>query len=70
MANYFDLKSLSTYSHLSVKTLRKYLSELSHYRVGGKILVKQSDFDEWIERFRKEPRVIEIENLLAKISKV
>ena len=70
MTNYLDLKALSNYSHLSVKTLRKYLPELCHYRVGGKILVKQSDFDEWIEGFREEPEIVDIKNLVDKIDKV
>ncbi len=36
--------------------LRTYLSQsirpLPHYRPGGKILVKRSEFDDWIARFK------------------
>ncbi len=50
------LKSLSKYSGLSVRTLRTYLSKavgpLPHYRPGGKVLVKRSEFDDWISGFK------------------
>ena len=53
---YFPLKVLSGYSGVSVRTLRKYLSHpaqpLPYYQVGGKVLIKRSDFDQWISRFR------------------
>ncbi len=53
---FMPLKSLSKYSGLSVRTLRTYLSHairpLPHYRPGGKILVKRSEFDDWIARFK------------------
>ena len=60
---YLPLKGLARYSGLSVRTLRGYLSHparpLPHYRVGGKVLVKQSEFDAWMTVFRTEitPRV-------------
>jgi hypothetical protein len=49
---YFDLKDLSEYSSLSVKTLRKHLLEIDHYRVGGKIIVRKGDFDNWMLQFK------------------
>lgn len=53
---YLSLKTLSGYSGLSVRTLRGHLTSaahpLPHYRVGGKLLVKRSEFDAWIARFR------------------
>ena len=55
--------SISTNPELSVRTLRGYLSHparpLPHYRVGGRVIVKRSEFDEWIRAFRVEeaPRV-------------
>jgi excisionase family DNA binding protein len=56
---YLPLKALAAYSGLSVRTLRSYLVHrsrpLPHYRVGGKILVRRSDFDGWIGTFRIEP---------------
>lgn len=59
---YLSLRVLSTYSNLSIRTLRGYLSHparpLPHYRV-GKVLVKRSEFDAWVSAFREElvPRV-------------
>jgi hypothetical protein len=56
MDAYRSLKGLAAYSGLSVRTLRGYLRHpahpLTHFHVGGKILVKQSEFDTWIATFR------------------
>jgi hypothetical protein len=57
---YFDLKCLSTYSKLGVSTLRYHIREndLPWFRIPGKkgntgkILIKRSEFDNWMERFR------------------
>ncbi len=55
---YMDLKALSTYSSLSVRTLRQYLKDpvhpLPHFRPGGKILVRLSHFDQWMGRFHRD----------------
>ena len=49
---YFDLKALATYSCCSVRWLRDRLVDrahpLTHYRVGGKLLVKRDEFDCWM----------------------
>jgi len=51
---YFDLKGLSVYSSLGVGTLRDYLKSggLSYFKLRGKILIKRSEFDRWLERYR------------------
>jgi hypothetical protein len=53
---YLPLKALAGYSGLSVRTLRTYLSRPSHplpyFRIGGKIVVKRSEYDAWVDRFR------------------
>ena len=51
-----DLKNLSEYSSLGVPTLRDYLRSggLPHFKLKGKILVKLSEFDAWLEAFRVE----------------
>ena len=59
---YLSLRSLAAYAGVSVRTLRGLLvrrhGPLPHYRMGGKILVRRSEFDAWIIVFRaKEPRV-------------
>jgi hypothetical protein len=57
---YLSLRALAAYAGLSVRRLRDYLvdpaSPLPHYRVGGKILVKRSEFDAWIRVFRAAER--------------
>jgi len=54
---YLDLKNLSAYSCLGVPTLRDYLRSggLPHFKLKGKILVKKSEFDLWLESFRIKP---------------
>jgi hypothetical protein len=53
---YLPLKSLAQYSGLSVRTLRTCLARPSHplpyFRIGGKIVVKRSEYDAWVDRFR------------------
>jgi len=51
---YMDLKGLSAYSHLAVSTLRDHIrsGKLPCFKVKGKILIKKSEFDQWIEQFR------------------
>jgi len=54
------LKTLSAYSGIGLRTLRDYLTRaedpLPHYRVGGKVLVRRSEFDAWIAAFRQRGR--------------
>lgn len=53
---YFDLKGLAAYSALAVPTLRDYLKDgrnpVPYFKVKGKILVRKSEFDRWLEDFR------------------
>jgi hypothetical protein len=51
---YLDLKGLSAYASLPVPTLRDYMKScgLPCFKVRGKLLVKRSEFDAWIEGFR------------------
>lgn len=54
---FFSLKALATYASVSVRKLREYLDApthpLPHYRVGGKIVVRRSEFDAWIAAYRR-----------------
>ena len=54
---YLDLTRLSEYSSMSISMLRDYLKNgqksLPHFKLRGKILVKRSEFDQWMkENFR------------------
>ena len=55
---YLSLRELSVYSGLSIRTLRGFLvhplRSLPHYRMAGKILVKRSEFDRWMQEYRRE----------------
>ncbi len=59
---YLPLRALARYAGLSVRTLRTYLvhgsSPLPHYRIGGKVLVRRSEFDAWAARFRVTARPV------------
>jgi len=54
--SYLTLDALVSYSGLSRRTLQRYLADLTdpipHFKPGGKILVRRSEFDRWIERHR------------------
>jgi Helix-turn-helix domain len=67
---YLPLKALAGYSGLSVRTLRTYLvhasTPLPHFRIGGKVLVRRSEFDAWAARFRVERQPI-VENLVNEV---
>ena len=51
--SYFDLRGLSAYSSLGVSTLRDHIKKgLPCFKIGGKILIKLSEFDKWLEGYR------------------
>jgi hypothetical protein len=58
---YLSLVGLAGYSGLSIRKLRAHLAEVAHplpcYRVGGKILVRRSEFDAWMATYRQRGRV-------------
>jgi hypothetical protein len=57
---YMPLKVLAAYAGMSVRLLRHCLTDpahpLPHYRARGKILVRRSEFDGWIARYRQAGR--------------
>jgi excisionase family DNA binding protein len=58
---FLPLRALAAYVGLSVRTLRQYLDlppneALPCYRVGGKILVRRSQFDAWIAQYQTRGR--------------
>jgi hypothetical protein len=57
---YLSLAGLAGYCGLSVRNLRAHLADVMHplpcYRVGGKILVRRSEFDVWIAAYRQRGR--------------
>jgi predicted DNA-binding transcriptional regulator AlpA len=53
---FLTLRALAAYAGLSVRTLRTRLVDpiapLPHYKIGGKIVVRRSDYDQWVARYR------------------
>lgn len=66
---YLSVRSLAVYSGLSVRTIRSYLihaaDPLPHYRVGGKILVRRSEFDAWACHFRVTRPSLDFDTLVG-----
>jgi Helix-turn-helix domain len=54
---YLTLKDLAGYCAIGTRRLRDHLTDpghpLPHFRVGGKILVRRSDFESWIIAYRR-----------------
>ena len=67
---YFDLRGLSAYSGLGVSTLRDYIrtGKLPAFKLDGKVLVKRSEFDLWMEGHRKN-RKQDLEALTNEVMK-
>ena len=67
---YMPLTALASYAGLSKRKLSEYLTDPSHplprYRVGGKVLVRRSEFDAWIARFREVGRA-DVNKLVADV---
>jgi excisionase family DNA binding protein len=57
---WFGIAELVEYSTLSDKTVRRYLRAKEHpipsYKVGGRVLVKRSEFDAWVKEGAPRPR--------------
>lgn len=51
---YFDLPGLEAYSSIKVPTLRDRIKHdgLPAFKVKGKILIKRSEFNAWMESYR------------------
>jgi hypothetical protein len=65
---YFDLRGLETYSALKVSTLRDYIrcADLPHYKLKGKILIRKSEFDTWLEGYRVNKKQ-DLDNIIHEV---
>lgn len=50
---YLSLSETIKYTGLSDRTIRKYLPEIPHYRVGTKLLFRKYELDGWMLRYRE-----------------
>ena len=68
---YLSLRGLADYSSLSVRTLRSYIADsvrpLPYYRVGGKILVRVSEFDNWLATHREATAPVDVHAIVDKM---
>jgi excisionase family DNA binding protein len=70
---WLDLRSVQQYATISERTLRAWIHHLIEplpaVRVGGKVLVRRSDFDNWLRKHSiKNADVSEIvEKILAEV---
>jgi len=68
---YLSLRALAEYSSLSVRTLRTFLERtppaqaLPCYRLAGKVVVRRSDFDRFMEQYRAQGRPALVRTLKA-----
>ena len=67
---FLDLRALSGYSSLSVRKLRDLLDDpgqpIPAYRIGGKIIVRRSEFDAWMAAHRHPARP-DVERIVSDI---
>jgi hypothetical protein len=67
---FLDLRALSAYSSLSVRKLRDLLEDNAHpipsYRPCGKILVRRSEFDNWMAAYRHRGRV-DVDRIVSEV---
>jgi excisionase family DNA binding protein len=67
---FLSLRALASYSSLSVRKLRDLLDDAGHplpaYQVGGKILVRRSEFDAWMAAHRRR-RDVDVETLVSEV---
>ena len=71
---WFSLRELTEYASISERTLREWLhfstDALPGVRVDGKILVRKSQFDEWLERHRIQPgAAIDVDAIVTSLFK-
>jgi hypothetical protein len=67
---FLSLRAASDYTGLSARTLRSYLEmppdeALPCYRLPGKILIRRSELDAWLQRFRSHGRPSLVKALAA-----
>jgi len=67
---YLSLKALASYSSLSTRKLREHLADPAHplpfHRVGGKLLVRRSEFDAWMLAYRQVGRA-DVDTVVAEV---
>lgn len=70
---YLKIKILSQYSGISERKLRELIHHpiypLPSYKVEGNILIKKSEFDQWIQRFKQVSDEINVDAVINDVMK-
>lgn len=70
---WLSLRELTEYASVSERTLREWVHRstdaLPAVRVDGKILVRKSEFDAWLERHRIRPDSIDVGKIVDDVLK-
>jgi excisionase family DNA binding protein len=53
----------SQYIGLGVRTIESLLPEIPHFRVGGRVLFRRSELDQWMQRHREHAWEVDVEKL-------
>ncbi|MGC8718857.1 MAG: helix-turn-helix domain-containing protein [Thermodesulforhabdaceae bacterium] len=70
MKEYLSIKQLAEYASVHPNTLRQWLNRgMPHYRFGKRVLVKRSEFDTWMKKFRHGTRALQqvLEEVLEEV---
>lgn len=68
---YLDLKTLAGYASCSVRWLRNRLVDHAHplpcYRIGGKVLVRVDEFDQWMTAHRTVAQADDLDRIINEV---
>jgi excisionase family DNA binding protein len=58
---YLSIRQLAAYTSISTRKLREFMKAparpLPHFRVGGRVLVRRSEFDAWMAAYRAQSAI-------------
>ena len=60
-SGFWDIKDLSNYLKMKIKTIYAMLFEIPHYRIGKLIRFKKEEIDAWLEHKKENVRDIKIQ---------
>ena len=67
---YLNIKEAAEYLNISVRTIRRYLDRIRHYRCDFGIRFRKEDLDAYMTSFRKEPirpKRVDLDEILHRV---
>lgn len=68
---YMSLASTSVYSGMSMRMLHRHIHSsikpLPAFKIGGKWLIKRSEFDRWAEQYRHEQPQVDLDGIIRTV---